>query len=647
MAHHDHDHNHNHDHGHDHNHDHDGGLSRSQIAQLLAGSALFLAGLILQPQGTLRLAVFLSSYAILGHGVVWHAIKAALRRDVFNEYFLMSIATIGAFLIGEYPEGVAVMLFYLVGETLQGVAVGRSRRSIGALMAIRPEYANVLRDGGVQKVEPQEVHIGDSILVKPGERIPLDGHVTEGTSMADTSALTGESVPRLLEPGSDVLSGFINMNGALTVAVERDYEHSAVSKILELVEHAANRKAPAEQFISRFARVYTPAVVLAAALLAFVPPLVLPGAVLSEWVYRALVLLVISCPCALVISIPLSFFGGIGGASRQGILVKGSSYLEALTNVDTVVFDKTGTLTQGVFRVTQIAAADGWSDEEVLAYAAHAESRSNHPVGRAVITRYGKEIDHGRVESYEEIAGHGVRVRVDGREVLAGNEKWMRSNEVVLPVSNSVGTSVYVAVDRSFAGRIDVSDALKEDASRAIRELRELGIRRIAMLTGDTQTAAQRVAAELGIHEVHAGLLPEEKVELMETMASGDSSAGRTVFVGDGINDAPVLARADIGIAMGGLGSDAAIEASDVVLMTDEVSKVPLAVRIARHTQKIVTQNLWFVLIVKGLFLILGAVGAASMWGAVFADVGVTVLVVLNSIRAMRFKNRAAGAQQR
>lgn len=644
MAHHDHDHNHNH--GHDHNHDHDGGLSRSQIAQLLAGSALFLAGLILQPQGTLSLAVFLSSYAILGHGVVWHAIKAALRRDVFNEYFLMSMATIGAFLIGEYPEGVAVMLFYLVGETLQGVAVGRSRRSIGALMAIRPEYANVLRDGGVQKVEPQEVHIGDSILVKPGERIPLDGHVTEGTSMADTSALTGESVPRLLEPGSDVLSGFINMNGALTVAVERDYEHSAVSKILELVEHAANRKAPAEQFISRFARVYTPAVVLAAALLAFVPPLVLPGAVLSEWVYRALVLLVISCPCALVISIPLSFFGGIGGASRQGILVKGSSYLEALTNVDTVVFDKTGTLTQGVFRVTQIAAADGWSDEEVLAYAAHAESRSNHPVGRAVITRYGKEIDHGRVESYEEIAGHGVRVRVDGREVLAGNEKWMRSNEVVLPVSNSVGTSVYVAVDRSFAGRIDVSDALKEDASRAIRELRELGIRRIAMLTGDTQTAAQRVAAELGIHEVHAGLLPEEKVELMETMASGDSSAGRTVFVGDGINDAPVLARADIGIAMGGLGSDAAIEASDVVLMTDEVSKVPLAVRIARHTQKIVTQNLWFVLIVKGLFLILGAVGAASMWGAVFADVGVTVLVVLNSIRAMRFKNRAAGAQQ-
>lgn len=645
MAHHDHDHNHNH--GHDHNHDHDGGLSRSQIAQLLAGSALFLAGLILQPQGTLSLAVFLSSYAILGHGVVWHAIKAALRRDVFNEYFLMSMATIGAFLIGEYPEGVAVMLFYLVGETLQGVAVGRSRRSIGALMAIRPEYANVLRDGGVQKVEPQEVHIGDSILVKPGERIPLDGHVTEGTSMADTSALTGESVPRLLEPGSDVLSGFINMNGALTVAVERDYEHSAVSKILELVEHAANRKAPAEQFISRFARVYTPAVVLAAALLAFVPPLVSPGAVLSEWVYRALVLLVISCPCALVISIPLSFFGGIGGASRQGILVKGSSYLEALTNVDTVVFDKTGTLTQGVFRVTQIAAADGWSDEEVLAYAAHAESRSNHPVGRAVITRYGKEIDHGRVESYEEIAGHGVRVRVDGREVLAGNEKWMRSNEVVLPVSNSVGTSVYVAVDRSFAGRIDVSDALKEDASRAIRELRELGIRRIAMLTGDTQTAAQRVAAELGIHEVHAGLLPEEKVELMETMASGDSSAGRTVFVGDGINDAPVLARADIGIAMGGLGSDAAIEASDVVLMTDEVSKVPLAVRIARHTQKIVTQNLWFVLIVKGLFLILGAVGAASMWGAVFADVGVTVLVVLNSIRAMRFKNRAAGAQQR
>ena len=645
MAHHDHDHNHNH--GHDHNHDHDGGLSRSQIAQLLAGSALFLAGLILQPQGTLSLAVFLSSYAILGHGVVWHAIKAALRRDVFNEYFLMSMATIGAFLIGEYPEGVAVMLFYLVGETLQGVAVGRSRRSIGALMAIRPEYANVLRDGGVQKVEPQEVHIGDSILVKPGERIPLDGHVTEGTSMADTSALTGESVPRLLEPGSDVLSGFINMNGALTVAVERDYEHSAVSKILELVEHAANRKAPAEQFISRFARVYTPAVVLAAALLAFVPPLVLPGAVLSEWVYRALVLLVISCPCALVISIPLSFFGGIGGASRQGILVKGSSYLEALTNVDTVVFDKTGTLTQGVFRVTQIAAADGWSDEEVLAYAAHAESRSNHPVGRAVITRYGKEIDHGRVESYEEIAGHGVRVRVDGREVLAGNEKWMRSNEVVLPVSNSVGTSVYVAVDRSFAGRIDVSDALKEDASRAIRELRELGIRRIAMLTGDTQTAAQRVAAELGIHEVHAGLLPEEKVELMETMASGDSPAGRTVFVGDGINDAPVLARADIGIAMGGLGSDAAIEASDVVLMTDEVSKVPLAVRIARHTQKIVTQNLWFVLIVKGLFLILGAVGAASMWGAVFADVGVTVLVVLNSIRAMRFKNRAAGAQQR
>lgn len=622
-----------HDHGHHHG---DGSIGAGHIARLATGSALFLAGLILQPAGNVGLAVFLASYAILGWSVVLQAVRTLLNKDMFNEYFLMSIATIGAFIIGEYPEGVAVMLFYLVGETLQDVAVGRSRRSIESLMAIRPDTANVLRDGSIQTVPPETVRIGDTILVNPGERVPLDGKVIEGTSMADTSALTGESIPRLLEPGSDILSGMINMSGALSVTVVRDFEHSAVSRILELVEHAAGKKAPAEQFMSRFARVYTPIVVLAAALLAFAPPLILPDALLLDWVYRALVLLVISCPCALVISIPLSFFGGIGGASAQGILVKGSSFLEALTNVDTVVFDKTGTLTTGTFRVADILPEPPFTEQELLRLTAHAESRSSHPIAKAILDEYGSDIDHAGIGAYQETPGRGVHVLVEGLDVLAGNAAWLTANAIAFSKPDAEGTGVYVAVGGAYAGRILVSDVVKDDASSAVQELKALGVRRIAMLTGDTEPAALRVGRELGIDEVYASLLPEQKVERMEAINIQNRERGQTVFVGDGINDAPVLAQADIGIAMGALGSDAAIEAADVVLMTDEPVKVAQAIRIARHTKKNVMQNIGFVLIVKGLFLLLGAIGIASMWGAVFADVGVTVLVVLNALRSMR-----------
>lgn len=624
-------------HSHHHHHGEDG-VSRAQVLRLAAGGLLFAVGLMSSPQGEMYRYIFVASYIILGGGVVWEALRSLLRRDVFNEHFLMSVATIGAFVIGEYPEGVAVMLFYLVGELLQDVAVGRSRTSIRSLMDIRPEQANVLRDGRLQLIPAAEVQPGDAMLVSPGERVALDGRIVEGTSMADTSALTGESLPRLLSPGDEVLSGFINLSESLTVQVERDFENSAVSRILHLVEHASSRKAPVEQFISRFARVYTPAVVFAALLLAFVPPLLISGATLAEWGYRALVLLVISCPCALVLAIPLSFFGGIGGASRQGILVKGSQYLEALAEVDTVVFDKTGTLTQGLFQVTDIRPADGFSDEEVLEYAAYAESRSTHPIALSILKRYEGTIEHGRIERYEERPGHGVRIRMDGRDIVAGSRRWLVENEVAMPEFPESGTTVLLAIEGAYAGRIDVADALKEDAQEALTQLKELGIRKTAMLSGDTQAAADRVAEALGIDEVHAGLLPEQKVERMEALSKAHTAGHRIAFVGDGINDAPVLAVADIGIAMGGLGSDAAIEASDVVLMTDEPSKVALAIRLARRTQRIVMQNVWFILAVKALFLLLGAMGIASMWGAVFADVGVTLLAVLNALRALRVK---------
>lgn len=615
------------------------GISKRQIFRLVLGSVLFLIGILFPLQGWLEPAVFLLSYGILGAGVLGQAVKSIAEGQVFGEHFLMSIATLGAFLIGEYPEGVAVMLFYLVGELFQEMAVGRSRRSIRALMDIRPEYANLLVDGEIRRVPPEEVRIGDRILVKPGERVPLDGKVTEGASMVDTAALTGESLPRLLEPGSDILSGFVNSNGALTVIVEKDFENSTIARILELVENAASRKAPTEQFITKFARYYTPAVVLGALALAFIPPLVLPGAELAVWVYRALVFLVISCPCALVLSIPLGFFGGIGGASREGILVKGSNYLEALNHVDTVVFDKTGTLTRGVFQVVEIQARSGYTQEEVLEYAAYAEGRSNHPIAASIQKKYAGEIDQGKIQQYEEIPGHGVRIRMAGKEILAGNAKWLALNSISAADAGSAGTVVHLAIEGQYAGNIHISDAVKGDSASALRALRALGVGKIVMLTGDTKAAAELVASELDLDEVHAELLPADKVEIMESLTARPRGSGKVVFVGDGINDAPVLARADIGIAMGGLGSDAAIEASDIVIMTDEPSKVVTAIRIAGRTRRIVTQNILFVLAVKGLFLGLGAFGAASMWQAVFADVGVALLTVLNSMRALNTKN--------
>lgn len=622
---------------HHHHHEEDT-TGKAQLLRLALGAVLFATGLLSPLSGWTEIAIFLCSYLVLGAGVIREAVKGIAEGQVFGEHFLMSIATIGAFLIGEYPEGVAVMLFYLVGEMFQEMAVGRSRKSISALMDIRPDYANLLAEGQIRRVSPTEVRIGDRILVKPGERVPLDGRVTEGTSMADTAALTGESVPRFLEPGSAILSGFINGSGALTVMVEKDFESSAVSRILELVENAANRKAPTEQFITKFARYYTPVVVLAALMLAIIPPLVLPGAVFSVWAYRALVFLVISCPCALVISIPLGFFAGIGAASREGILIKGSNYLEALNSVETVVFDKTGTLTQGVFNVERIEPSQGFQEEELLAYAAYAESHSTHPIALSVRKRYAGSIDIERIGEYEEIPGKGARVVVEGREILAGSAALMRLYGIPIQDGDSESTAVYVAVDRSYAGRIRIADTVKEDAAAALRELKDLGVTRTVMLTGDTKKEAERIKEELGLDEVHAELLPQGKVDLLESLTAANSGRGKVVYAGDGINDAPVLARADVGIAMGGLGSDAAIEASDIVIMNDEPSKVGTAIRIARRTRRIVTQNIVFVLSVKGAFLTLGAFGVATMWEAVFADVGVAVLAVFNSMRAMNTK---------
>lgn len=611
------------------------GLPKEKAAGFILAAALFAVALTAGLPFGVSLAMYLSSYLLVGAGVVWKAAGNIVRGRVFDENLLMCIATIGAFAIGEYPEGVAVMLFYRLGEFFEQIALNRSRRSIGELMNIRPDYANLKTADGMIRVSPEEVDVGDSIVVKPGERIPLDGRVISGMSALDTSALTGESLPRDVAAGSEVLSGSININGILNIEVTKEFGQSTVSKILELVQNASEKKAPTENFITKFARYYTPAVVITAAALAFLPPLVIRGAAFADWVNRALVFLVVSCPCALVVSIPLGFFGGIGAASRKGILIKGSNYLEALNNVDTVVFDKTGTLTRGVFNVVKAVPLPGDSEEKLLEYAAYAEAYSNHPIALSILKAYGGEVDRSAIEDYTEIPGQGVRVKVQGREILAGNEKLMSAKNIPFDRVREPGTAIYLAVEGRYAGWLAIADEVKADAQKAVRELRESGVRKLVMLTGDNQSTAEAIGAQLGLDEICAGLLPGQKVEKLEMLR--ERSRGNVLFVGDGINDAPVLARADVGVSMGALGSDAAIEASDIVLMTDEPSKLTGAVRIAKKTRRIVWENIVFALGVKAIVLGLGAGGIATMWEAVFADVGVALIAVINAMRVMRY----------
>lgn len=574
-----------------------------------------------------------SSYLLIGGSVLMAAFRNIKRGQVFDENLLMSVATIGAFAIQEFPEGVAVMLFYMIGEMFQDKVVDHSRRSIKNLMDIRPDYANLKQDAEIQKVNPKVVQIGDIIIIKPGEKVPLDGEVLEGCSMVDTSALTGESVPRKVESGEEILSGMINKDGLLTVKVTKEYGQSTVSRILELVENATGKKAPTEQFITKFARYYTPVVVYAALSIAVLPPIFLPGASFSEWIYRALVFLVISCPCALVVSIPLGFFGGIGRASSQGILVKGGNYLEGLNNVNQIVFDKTGTLTKGEFAVNKLKAYNGFSQEEVLTKAAYAESHSTHPIAKSIVEAYKKNIDNEKIEDYQEISGHGIKAVIDGHEVLAGNIKLMAKKDINCQEVDEVDTIVYLAIDKKYAGYITISDELKKDVVKTVKDLKEVGVQKLTMLTGDRKAVADRVARRLGLDSYYAELLPDQKVEKVEELLSNQKKKDKLIFVGDGINDAPVLARSDIGVAMGGLGSDAAIEAADVVLMTDEPSKLVTAIKIARRTRQIVWQNIILALGIKGIVLIMGAFGIATMWEAVFADVGVALLAVLNAMR--------------
>lgn len=605
---------------------------RTMIIRLLVSGAL-LAGAMLVDLAWAKYVLFAASYLTAGYDVLLRAFKNITKARVFDENLLMTIATIGAFAIAEAPEGVAVMLFYQTGELFQSLAVHRSRKSIADLMDIRPDSANLVTEGGSKRVSPAEVAVGDFILVLPGEKIPLDGVVVEGEGFVDTSALTGESAPRDIEVGSEVLGGFVNGSGLLRIRVEKAFGESTVSKILNLVQSATSRKAPAENFITKFARVYTPVVVILAVLIALLPPII-TGTAFYGWFYRALVFLVVSCPCALVMSIPLSFFAGLGGASRNGILVKGSNYLEALNSVDTVVFDKTGTLTKGIFVVTALSPAPGFDQETLLMYSAYAESFSSHPIAQSIAASYGKSIDSARITSYREVAGRGISAVVDGKTVLAGKAAFMAEEGIAYAAAASQGTVVYTAVNGVYIGSIALVDEIKEDSKAAITSLHSRGIRTI-MLTGDTETVAASVSASLGIDEWRSSLLPHQKVEALESI-NPRKKGGKLVFVGDGVNDAPVLARADIGIAMGALGSDAAIEAADVVLMSDQPSRIATAIDIAQRTRSIVAQNIVFALAVKVIVLILSLVGYAGMAHAVFADVGVCLLAVLNALRAMR-----------
>ena len=618
---------------------------KTRLIRIILSALIWIVAALIGPdQKWIYLSLFLVSYAIVGWNIIWKAIRNITRGNVFDENFLMGIAAIGAFIIKEYPEGVAVMLFYQIGELFQDYAVDKSRRSITELMDIRPEFANVKIDDNLILMDPDEVRPGDIIMIKAGERVPLDGIILEGQSFLDTSALTGEYVPREVQAGNELLSGCINLNTVLTVEVTKEYGESTVSRILDLVENASSKKSTSERFITRFARYYTPVVVIIAVFLAFLPPLHIDGATFSDWFYRSLSFLVVSCPCALVISVPLSFFGGIGGASSKGILVKGGNYLEILAQADRIVFDKTGTLTKGVFRVQEIQpvqtgdSSQKFTKEELLELAALAEHFSNHPISLSLRQAYGQEIDSSRITDMEEITGHGVRAVVDDKEILAGNYKLMDLSSISYPSGEWIGTVVHVAVNGEYAGFIEIADEIKEDSTKAIRDLKKAGIEQTIMLTGDNEITARKVSEELGLDNYYAKLLPEDKAEKLEDLLSQSSPKTKLAYVGDGINDAPVLARADVGIAMGGLGSDAAIEAADVVIMTDEPSKIVTAIRIAKKTLGIAWQNIYLAIAVKIAVLILSALGITTLWAAIFADVGVTVVAVLNSLRAMNVK---------
>ena len=609
-------------------------LIRIIISAILGGLGLLLRSSSLE----ISFILFLISYIIVGYDIIFKSIKHIKNGNVFDENFLMSLATIGAFIIGEYPEGVAVMLFYQIGEFFQDYAVDKSRKSIADLMDIRPDYAHVKRDGIIVKVDPDEVEVGEIIIIKPGEKVPLDSRIIEGYSTVDVSALSGESIPLDIKPGDNILSASININGLLTAEVLTEYDESTVSKILDLVENASSKKSESEKFITKFARYYTPIVVIFAFLLAFIPPLLITNASMSEWVYRAIAFLVVSCPCALVVSVPLSFFGGIGGASKKGILIKGSNYMETLAQISTTVFDKTGTLTKGVFKVQEVKAYN-ISEDELIELAAHVEYYSNHPIAESIKKYYGKEIIKDRISDIEEFPGHGIIALVDNRKVYAGNDKLMDKMGIDFKAPDLVGTIIHVAIDDEYSGYILIADELKSDSAKAINDLKNGKMRHIALLTGDNYKVAKEVSDRLKIEEIYTELLPADKVSIIEGMIGKPDIYGKVAFVGDGINDAPVLTRSDIGIAMGGLGSDAAIEAADIVIMTDEPSKISTAIKISKNTLNIAKQNTIFAIGIKVLVLILSALGLASLWLAIFADVGVTVIAVFNSLRTLRSDN--------
>ena len=611
---------------------------KKKLTKIIIALILFIFSMVIKFENVwINNAIFVISYIIVGFEIIRKALRNIIRGKVFDENFLMSVATIGAFGIGEFPEAVAVMLFYQIGELFQSYAVDKSRKSIASLMDIRPDYANVYRNGKVEKVNPDEVKIGETIVVKPGEKIPLDGIILEGKSTLDTKALTGESIPREVIEKNEVLSGCINLNGVIKIEVTKEYKESTVSKILDLVENASSKKSKSENFITKFAKYYTPIVVIIAAILAILPPLLISGQNFSDWIYRALSFLVVSCPCALVISIPLSFFSGIGGASKIGILIKGSNYLEALSNVEKVVFDKTGTLTKGVFEVQKVNAVEITKDE-LLKMAAYSEYYSNHPISKSIKKAYGKEIDEKKIIKAQELSGLGISARIEEQDILIGNEKLMNENQIAFTKCNEVGTTLYVAIERKYVGYILIADTIKEDSKKAIEDLKKNNIKQTVMLTGDRKQVGEAVSKELGLDNVYAELLPDGKVEKIEELLKEKSEKGKLAFVGDGINDAPVLALADIGIAMGGLGADSAIEAADIVIMTDEPSKIVKAIKLSKKTMRIVKENIIFAISIKVAVLILAAFGISTMWEAVFADVGVSVIAIINALRILRVK---------